>query len=56
MKGRNVFTHHAGRLAPGYNTLAIPVSGAHLADGMYLVTLHVNGTAVKTVPLLKTKQ
>lgn len=55
LKGRKVFTHNAGNVAAGNNTLVIPLNGAHLAGGMYLVTLHVNGIAYKTMPLLKAK-
>ena len=56
MEGRKVYTHRAGSVAAGNNTLVVPINSAHLAGGMYLVTLQVNGVAIKTMPLLNAKQ
>jgi type IX secretion system substrate protein len=56
LQGRIVYTHHAGKLAAGKNTITIPYSGSQLSEGIYLVTLNVNGIASKTIRLIKLQQ
>lgn len=56
LQGRRIFDYHAGSITAGKHTLSVPLQGVHFADGMYLVTLRVNGVNVRTVPLLKSKK
>ena len=55
MNGKLLYLQHPGKYALGSNTMKIDVSGRHLAEGIYLVKLNVNGTTVKTDKLIKVR-
>ncbi len=55
LQGRLLYRYQAGRLPAGKQTLAVPLQQAHLAEGVYMVTVQVNGVNQKTVQLFKSK-
>jgi hypothetical protein len=47
VKGRLVYTYHAGNVAEGNRTLKINLNNSLLPDGVYIATLNVNGIRLK---------
>jgi hypothetical protein len=55
-QGRTVYARDAGKPGTGNQTLRLAFNGSGLAEGVYLVTLQVNGKVHKTIPILKAKR
>ena len=56
VNGRLVHLYHPGKFAAGNNRLQVDLGSSHLADGYYIVKIHVNGVPIKTVKMVKAKR
>ncbi len=54
--GKSVITYNPGHIPAGRNLLNINVNNMKMANGLYLVTVKINGMPTKTMKLVKTNR
>ena len=56
LRGRLIYSHHAGSLAAGYNILKIDLGRTEMVNGIYIAKLSINGIISETVKLVKARR